>query len=66
MSAKTDAERRKLADLRKKEAGLYKPTVWVKRENGPLIQEIAKELESDIADYKITRGPKKTTITIEH
>lgn len=64
--AKSTAERRKESDDRKKKEGLYKPTVWVKRENGHILSEISKELCKDVRSYKIDRRYGKTSITIEY
>ena len=45
MTAKPDTERRREADARKRDSGLIRVSVWVRKENKAKLQELARKLE---------------------
>lgn len=60
----SDKERRAKSDALKRERGLYKPSVWVHRDNGSALAEIARLLEKP-ANVEIRWRGSKITVIID-
>lgn len=62
---KTDKSRRAKCDAAKRERGLFKPSIWVHRQNSDAIKRIADALQTP-AEIDMEGDGKAIVITVVH